>query len=87
MTTTGEGMTYCDACIKSYFWNSLYWKRDPSDNDETPCVDCCMRCEGVCDVDNEDDCVACDEDGTVLETLDVKRGWSGAQCQNQFRRF
>ena len=82
MTTTGKGKTYCDACIKSYFWNSLYLKHDvdPSDSNEAQCVDCCMRCEGLCDVDDEGSCVACDEDGIVLETLDIQRGWSDAQC-------
>ncbi|KAJ8614593.1 hypothetical protein CTAYLR_004976 [Chrysophaeum taylorii] len=38
------------------------------------CEDCCVRCENLCDVDDEE-CVACDEDGAVLETLDAKRGW------------
>ena len=33
-----------------------------------------MRCEDICDVDDED-CVNCDNDGAVLETLNVKRGW------------
>ena len=83
MTTTGEGKTYCDACIKSYFWNSLYSKaRFAPADDEGQCVDCCVRCADVCDVDDEDGCVACDEDGTVLETLDVKRGWYGCAVSN-----
>ena len=81
MTTTGEGNAHCDACIKSYFWNSLHLKDtfDPADN-EAQCVDCCVRCADVCDVDDEGDCVTCDEDGIVLETLDIQRGWSDAQC-------
>jgi len=81
MTTTGEGKTYCDACIEMYFWNSLHWKEDFNQDlarsGTTQCVDCCVLCEDVCDVDNKDDCLACNN-SAVLETLDVKRGWSGA---------
>ena len=77
LTTKGTGSTSCDACIEDYFWNSLYW---PNDFDQklgrngAQCVGCCMRCEDICDVDDED-CVVCDRDGSVLETLVVKRGW------------
>jgi len=85
MTTLVQGSTYCDACLESYFWNSLYWKDEfNQDLVETgaQCVDCCVRCEDVCDVKDEDDCVACNNinSSAVLESLDVKRGWLGPQC-------
>ena len=68
MTTTGLGKTFCDACIASYFWNSQRFQSES----ESQCVDCCMRCEDVCDTQN--DCVLCDEDGALLESLHVKEG-------------
>jgi len=84
MTTTGKGKTHCDACIQSYFWNTLYWE-DDFDQGEigngTQCVKCCTRCEDICDHDDEE-CVKCDEDGSVLETLDVRRGWWRASRQS-----
>ena len=75
MTTQGRGRTRCDACIRTYFFNTLKWEKFlPDEELNNQCVDCCMRCEDICDVDDED-CVHCDTAGAVLETLDVKRGW------------
>ena len=84
MTTTGNGRTYCDACIRSYFWNPLYWDDEGSaeyEKDGDQCVDCCTRCEDICDIDDED-CVNCDDDGARLESLDVERGWWRATEQS-----
>ena len=74
MTTTAKGRTYCDACIHSYFWDSSFWDIhfDPMTLEQ--CVDCCYRCEDICDVDDKK-CVECAKDGAVLDTLDVKKGW------------
>ena len=81
MTTTGTGKLYCDACIPSYFWNSLHWE-DFDDKGVVQCVDCCDRCEDICDVDDRKKCVNCETDrtnvpaiGGNLATLDVRRGW------------
>jgi len=77
-TTRRQGAEYCDACIRSYFWNSLYWTDDFDRGlvqNGTQCVDCCSRCEDVCDVEDDGPCVKCDDDGAELETLEVKRGW------------
>ena len=78
MTTTRTGQTYCDACIRSYFFNSLLFETefDSSllEDGNQQCVQCCERCEDLCDVDDED-CVRCDADGADLAALDVKRGW------------
>ena len=78
MTTKGNGSTYCDACIQSYFWNSLHWNAVDQDSvkvgSQQQCVDCCNRCVDICEVDDEN-CVDCNDDGAVLETLDVKQGW------------
>ena len=90
MTTTGKGKTYCDACIQSYFFNSLRWEYhfdktlpfDPTSNG-TQCVDCCTRCEDICEFDDRTQCVNCEKDGAVLETLDVKRGWWRASKVSQ----
>lgn len=45
-------------------------------------MDCCVRCENACDVDDEDDCIDCSTAGSVLETLDVERGWWRATAQS-----
>ena len=85
MTTKGTGRTYCDACDRSYFWNSLVWNSAFDQrlvvNGTAQCVDCCERCAAVCEND-EDDCVRCDSDGAVLETLEVGAGFWRATKQS-----
>lgn len=91
MTTIGPGSIYCDACVRSYFWNTAYLKEDYGGSleayylqNEEQCVDCCTRCEDICDHDDlSDDCVDCKDGGQVLETLDVKRGWWRPTNQSQ----
>mmetsp|Transcript_2290 Transcript_2290/g.7733 ORF Transcript_2290/g.7733 Transcript_2290/m.7733 type:complete len:1105 (+) Transcript_2290:2193-5507(+) len=77
MTTKRNGSMVCDACIRDYFWNSIEWKKTflADDDGLEQCVDCCTRCEDVCDVDDDERCVDCDDAGAELETLRVKRGW------------
>lgn len=78
MTTSGRGARYCNACTKSYFWDTLHWTSIGNAslvNNKEQCVDCCVRCEDICDVDDSQSCVRCNTDGAVLETLYVKRGW------------
>ena len=82
MTTSANASTFCDACIASYFWDSLYWddlggdmqEKIKSGTNPEQCVDCRERCEDICDVVDEE-CVTCNEDGFKLETLNVKKGW------------
>jgi len=75
MTTRGNGSRSCDACDRDYFWNSIVFATfEPTDADDN-CEACCTRCEDICDVDHEGDCVRCDQPGAELETLDVERGW------------
>ena len=82
MTTIGQGSAYCDACIRSYFFNTLFWEENKHktlspepDRQAEQCVECCVRCEDICDKDDDDDCVSCDDAGQVLESLDIQRGW------------
>ena len=68
--TLGEAATYCDACRKNYYWDSVYW--DSSGRDELrrlgeECLDCCVECD--------DDGMKCRSIGARLESLEVSRGY------------
>jgi len=78
MTTSQQGnKTFCDACTEGHFWNTLEWDRTGLWRNKTTqgCIECCVRCEDACFLDDEDSCLRCDQDDIDLEFLDVKEGW------------